>query len=413
MKKTIQRKYAQLLVRTGVNIQKGQALVVRAETEVYPFVELLVDEAYKAGASDVRVEWSNQTLSKLAYRHQTLRSLSEVHPWQEARWKEDAETLPAMIRLCSEDPDGMRGVNQEKFKKVQQRRYPVYKPYREQMENRYQWLVAAVPGKAWAKKLFPDLRTSAAVERLWEAILETCLVTEDKDAIAAWEEKNRQMAERCAILNRYRFDYLEYHNSLGTDFRCSLLPQSLWCAGGEETLGGVFFNPNMPTEEVFTTPCKGKCEGRLVASKPLSYHGSLIEDFYIEYKDGKAVNWDAKTGKAVLDGILQSDEGALMLGELALVPVGSPIDRQNILYYETLFDENASCHIAIGAGYTNCIEGFADMTKEQLCDMGVNESQVHVDFMIGTPDLTVTGWKDGKATPIFVNGTWADLSAND
>lgn len=411
MKKTMQRKYANLLVRTGVNIQKGQSLVVRAETEIYPFVELLVDEAYKAGASDVRVEWNNQTLGKLAYRHQTLTSLSKVHPWQEARWKEDAETLPAMIRLCSEDPDGMRGINQEKFKKVQQRRYPVYKPYREQMENRYQWLVAAVPGKAWAKKLFPDLRTSLAVERLWDAILEACLVTEDNDAIAAWEEKNRQMAKRCELLNRCRFDYLEYKNALGTDFRCSLLPRSLWCAGGEETLNGVFFNPNMPTEEVFTTPCKGKCEGRLVASKPLSYQGSLIEGFYIDYKDGKAVNWDAKTGKATLDGILQSDEGSLMLGELALVPVGSPIDRQNLLYYETLFDENASCHIAIGAGYTNCIEGFADMTKQQLCDMGVNESQVHVDFMIGTPDLTVTGWKDGKATPIFVNGTWADQFA--
>lgn len=407
MNKTMQRKYARLLVRAGVNVQKGQTLIVRAQTESYPFVELLADEAYKAGAGDVQIEWSNQTLNRLNYRHRTLTALSEVHPWQEAKMKEEAERLPAAIRLYSEDPDGLRGVNQEKLKKVRQKRYPVLRPYQEQMENKYQWLVAAVPGKAWAKKMFPSLRTSAAVEKLWEAILEACLVTGDNDPIAAWEEKDRQMEEKCRTLNAYRFDYLEYKNSIGTDFRCYLMPRSLWCAGGEKTLSGVFFNPNMPTEEVFTTPMKGKCEGRLVASMPLSYQGVMIEDFYIDYKDGKAVAWDARVGKEALDGILQSDEGAKMLGELALVPVNSPISRQGLLYYCTLFDENASCHVAVGRGYTNCVEGFEEMTREQLSEMGVNDSQVHVDFMIGTPDLTVTGWKDGKATPIFVNGDWA------
>lgn len=407
MNKTMQRKYARLLVRAGVNIQKGQTLIVRAQTESYPFIEILADEAYKAGAGDVQIEWSNQTLGRLNYRHRTMTALSEVHPWEEAKMKEEAERLPAAIRLYSEDPDGLRGINQEKLKKVRQKRYPILRPYQEQMENKYQWLVAAIPGKAWAKKMFPGLRTSAAVEKLWEAIFEACLVTKDNDPIAAWEEKDRLMEEKCRVLNAYRFDYLEYKNGLGTDFRCHLTPRSLWCAGGERTLSGVFFNPNMPTEEVFTTPMKGKCEGRLVASKPLSYQGVLIEDFYIDYKDGKAVAWDARVGKEALDGILQSDAGALMLGELALVPVDSPISRQGLLYYCTLFDENASCHVAIGRGYTNCIEGFEDMTREELLEMGVNDSQVHVDFMVGTPDLTITGWKDGKATPIFVNGDWA------
>lgn len=407
MNKTMQRKYARLLVRAGVNVQKGQTLIVRAQTESYPFVELLADEAYKAGAGDVQIEWSNQTLNRLDYRHRTLKSLSEVHPWQEAKMKEEAERLPAAIRLYSEDPDGLRGINQEKLKKVRQKRYPILRPYQEQMENNYQWLVAAVPGKAWAKKMFPELRASAAVEKLWEAIFEACLVTRDNDPIAAWEEKDRLMEERCRVLNAYRFDYLEYKNSLGTDFRCHLMPGSLWCAGGEKTLSGVFFNPNMPTEEVFTTPRKGKCEGRLVASMPLSYQGVLIEDFYIDYQDGKAVAWDARIGKQALDGILQSDEGAKMLGELALVPVNSPISKQGLLYYCTLFDENASCHVAIGRGYTNCVEGFESLSREELSEMGVNDSQVHVDFMVGTPDLTVTGWKDGKPTPIFVNGDWA------
>ncbi len=407
MNRTMQRKYARLLVRAGVHVQKGQTLLVRAQTEIYPFVELLADEAYKAGAGDVQVEWGNQTLSRLEYRHRTLTALSDVRPWQEAKLKEQAETLPAAIRLYSEDPDGLRGVNQEKLKKVRQKRYPILKPYQEQMENRYQWLVAAVPGKAWAQKMFPGVRASVAVERLWQAIFETCLVTKDNDPVAAWEEKDRLLEEKCRVLNAYRFDSLEYRNSLGTDFRCRLMPQSLWCAGGERTLGGVFFHPNMPTEEVFTTPMKGHCDGRLVASKPLSYQGTLIEDFYIDYRDGKAVAWDARVGRQALDSILQSDEGSLMLGELALVPFDSPISRQNLLYYCTLFDENASCHAAIGRGYTNCVEGFENMSKEQLRDLGVNDSQVHVDFMIGTPDLTVTGWKDGKATVIFRNGAWA------
>lgn len=407
MKKTILRKYAKLLVRSGVNIQKGQALIVRAENEIYPFVEILVEEAYRAGASDVRVDWRNQTLTKLAYRHCSLRTLADVPTWLEERMKEQVEKLPALISLVSDDPNGMRGMNMKKLMKVQQKRYQVFKPYYDQLDNRYQWLVAAVPGKAWAKAVFPELRPAAAVEKLWACILEACMVTEDNDPIAAWEEKDRQMEAKCAMLNRYRFDTLEYKNSLGTDFRCALMPQSLWCGGGDKTLSGIYFNANMPTEEVFTTPWKGKCDGKLVASMPLSYQGTLIKDFWIRYEDGKAVEWDAGSGKEVLDSIMRLDEGALMLGELALVPVDSPISNQHMLYYETLFDENASCHVAIGEGYTACVEGFADMTLEQLHELGVNESQEHVDFMIGTPDLTVIGWKDGKPTTIFENGNWA------
>ena len=406
MKKSLQRKYARLLVKTGVNIQKGQTLVVRADTEVYPFVEILADEAYKAGAGNVVIEWSDQKLTRLEYRYRSVKALSTIEDWEKSKLAHDAKTLPATMRLYAADPDGLKGINADKMRKVRGNRFPVLKPFREEMENRYQWLVAAVPGKKWAQKMFPGERTNAAVEKLWNAIFETCMVTEDNDPIALWAEKNRTMAEKCKLLNDYRFDYLEYKNSLGTDFRCTLMPKSNWCAGGETTLGGVYFNPNMPTEEVFTTPMKGKCDGRLVASMPLSYQGSLIDGFYIDYKDGKAVNWDARVGKATLDSILNSDDGARMLGELALVPYDSPISNQKLLYYCTLFDENASCHVAIGHGYTSCVDGFESLTNDEMHEMGVNDSQVHVDFMIGTPDLSVTGWKDGKPTKLFENGNW-------
>ena len=406
MKKSMQHKYARLLVRKGVNIRKGQTLIVRADTEVYPFVEILADEAYKAGAGNVVIEWSNQVLTRLEYRHRSVTALSKIPDWEKSKMAYDAETLPATMRLYSADPDGLKGLNADKLRKVRGKRFPILKPFREQMENRYQWLVAAVPGKAWAKKMFPGERTSVAVEKLWNAIFETCLVTEDNDPLAAWDEKNRLMAEKCKTLNAYHFDYLEYKNSLGTDFRCYLMPESVWCAGGETTLGGVFFNPNLPTEEVFTTPKKGMCEGRLVASMPLSYQGSLIDKFYIDYKDGKAVHWDAEKGKEILDSILNADEGAKMLGELALVPYDSPISNQNLLYYCTLFDENASCHAAIGHGYTVCVEGYENRTKQEMTDLGVNDSQVHVDFMIGTADLSITGYKDGKKVELFRDGNW-------
>ncbi len=406
MRLSRERKYARLLVRRGINLQKGQRVVIRATTEIYPFVEKLVREAYLAGAKSVEVDWSNQAITKYAYRYRSVTNLAEIPEWAIAKQKYRSEELPAMISLTSADPDGLKGMSPDKMRRVRMKTYTIMKPFIDAMENKYQWLVAAVPGKKWAKKMFPDETPAAAVKKLWECIFETCLVTKDNDPLAEWDRKNAEMAKRCELMNSYRFDYLEYKNSIGTNFKCWLMPLSNWCAGGESTLGGVYFNPNMPTEEVFTSPMKGKCEGRLVASMPLSFSGNLIEDFYIDFEDGKAVFWDARKGKSVLDSILNSDEGSKMLGELALVPYDSPISNQKILYYNTLFDENARCHVAIGRGFTNCVEGFENMTQEQLKDMGVNDSQLHVDFMIGTDDLSITGYKDGKAVPIFRDGNW-------
>ncbi len=408
MKKSLQRKYAKLLIKQGVNIQKGQQLNIRADIEAAEFVAILAEEAYRAGAGKVRVDWSSMELTKLSYRHRTIKSLCDIPAWEIEKAKLDSEILPAQIRLICEDPDGLAKVNQEKVSRATIAANKVLKPYRDAMDNKNQWLVCAIPGKAWAKKVFPKDRTSVAVEKLWKAILSTVMCDEETDCIAAWDNKNKTFREKCDWLNKQQFDYLHYKSSNGTDFKCELMKESVWCGGGEYTLGGVYYNPNMPTEEIFTTPMKGKCNGRLVSSMPLSSRGTLIENFYIDFENGKAVSWHAEKGGEALGKLISTDEGSCMLGELALVPTDSPISQSGLLYYNTLFDENASCHVALGSGYTGCVKGFENMSFDELCQLGVNDSMIHVDFMIGTEDMCITGYKDGKATPIFVNGKWAE-----
>lgn len=407
MNKTVLRKYARLTVRTGANVQKGQDVVVRISVDQAEFCKYIVDEAYKAGARKVTVEWGYQPLRVLDYRHQSVKTLSEVTEWEKKKLEHRTELLPAMIHVESDSPDGMKAVNPSKMQTAMRKRMPIIKPYRDAMESKYQWTIVAVPSKEWAKKVFPQDSAANAVKKLWDAILETVHVTDDNDPMEAWKQHNNDFAARSAWLNEKKFDYLTYKSSNGTDFRCDLIPQGLWCGGGETTLGGVYFNPNMPTEEIFTSPKAGACSGKLVSTKPLSYMGSLINDFWIEFKDGKAVNWDAATGKELLDKMITMDETAGMLGELALVPQSSPINRQGILYYNTLFDENASCHVALGHGFNECVEGHENLTNEQIRELGVNDSHIHVDFMIGAPDLQITGYKDGVATKIFENGEWA------
>lgn len=407
MKKSLKRKYAKLLVKKGVNIQKGQQLNILADVEAADFVSLLVEEAYRLGAKLVRVDWSSSELRKLDYRHRSRRSLCEIPSWQVEKAKNDSEILPARIRLLCEDPDAFAKSNQEKVSASAIASAKALKPYMDAMENKHQWLVAAIPGKKWAKKMFPNEKVSVALEKLWDAILKTVLCDEESDCFAAWDKKNNDFRQKCEWLNSQRFDYLHYKSENGTDFKCELMKESVWCGGGEYTLSGVYFNPNMPTEEIFTTPMKGKCEGRLVSTMPLSARGTLIENFFIDFKDGKAVSWGAEKGEEALGKLITTDEGSCQLGELALVPTDSPIAKSGLLYYNTLFDENASCHVALGMGYTSCFEGFENKTLEEMQEKGVNDSLIHVDFMIGADDLCITGYKDGKATPIFVNGKWA------
>lgn len=408
MKRSTIKKYAKLIVRIGANVQKGQSVVVSCSVDQADFCALVVDECYKAGAKYVTVNWSYDKVTRLHYRNESLRTLSNVLKWQEEKMKWMADELPCRIHIVSEDPDGLKGVDPTKMQKVQVSRYKVTKPYSDAMESRHQWTIAAVPSEAWAKKVFPNLRKSQAVEKLWQAILESVYVTDDNDPIEVWNKVNADFISRCEQLNKDRFEYLQYKSSNGTDFKVWLMPQSKWCGGGEYDLNGHYFNPNMPTIEVFTTPMKGKAEGRLVSTKPLSFRGQLIENFSFDFKDGKVVNCEAEKGKEILEKMITADEGASMIGEVALVPQDSPISNQNILYYETLFDENASCHIALGRGYNECVEGYDKMSAEELKELGVNESMIHVDFMVGAPDLSIIGHTfDGRDIEVFKNGNFA------
>lgn len=406
MKKTTLRSYAKLIAVSGVNIQKGQDVVIQCELDQPEFVKMLVEECYRAGARKVRVDWSYQPLQKLHVRHQTLTTLGTVEDWEETRLAREAETLPCRIYLISEDPDGLKGINQEKMAKARQKRYPVVKPYRDKMENRYQWCIAAVPGASWAKKLFPELPKGRAVEKLWEAILATSRVTDDP--IAAWQAHNRDLHDRCAHLNALGIEKLVYRGDNGTDLTVGMIPDGVFKGGGDVSLQGIFFNPNIPTEECFISPMRGVAEGIVYATKPLSYQGQLIEDFSVRFEQGKAVEVHAAKNEALLKQMIAMDEGAAYLGECALVPVDSPISESGLLFYETLFDENAACHLALGEGFADTIRDFEKYTLDECRKKGINESMIHVDFMIGYEGLDIDAvTRDGKTVPIFRRGTWA------
>lgn len=408
MKKTILRKYARLAVRKGVNLKKGQGCAIYAQVEQHEFAEMVAEEAYRAGAKWVQVFWQDQAVRKLDLRHQTVTQLSRVEEWEKVQQQMFVDQLPARIHISSEDPDGLKGVSVPKMQKAQAARSTVLRPYRKAIDNKHQWTIIAVPSKKWAKKVFPGERASAAVEKLWQAILNAVRVTEDNDPEAAWDQHNATLQEKSGKLNALDLDYLHYTAPNGTDFKCWLIPGAKWEGGGATILDGTFYNPNMPTEEVFTSPLKGKCEGTLVSTMPLSYQGNLIDQFSITFENGRAVSCKAQQGQELLEKMLHMDEGASMLGELALVPHDSPVSNTGILFYNTLFDENAACHVALGFGFPECVEDFESMTDQELQEKGVNDSIIHVDFMIGSKDLDITGYtRDGKAVQIFKNGNWA------
>ena len=406
MKQTILRSYARLIARVGVNIQKGQDVNITCDLDQPKFVELLVDECYKAGARKVKVEFNYQPLAKLHFRHCSVTTLSKIEKWEIARMEHNVETLPCQIYLVSSDPDGLRGINQEKMAKVNRNRFPIVKPYRDQMDNKYQWCIAAVPGAAWAKKLFPELPKGRAMEKLWEAILFTSRVTEDP--VAAWEAHDKDLHQRCAYLNSLGIAELHYKGDNGTDFTVGMIPEAQFMGGGDKSLQGIFFNPNIPTEECFISPMRGKAEGIVYATKPLSYQGQLIENFSLRFENGKAVEAHAEKNEELLKKMITMDDGAGYLGECALVPVDSPISESGLLFFNTLFDENAACHLAVGRGFADTIKDYENKTLEECRALGINDSMIHVDFMIGYEGLDIDAvTRDGKNVPIFRKGRWA------
>lgn len=407
MQKTKLRAYAKLIAQKGANVQKGQVVWITAALDQPEFVETLVKECYALGAKRVTVDWQHLPLTVLDSKNISLKELSAVEEWQKQKMQYQTDNLPVRIYLDSDDPDGLDKADQEKMAKARMAQYPIKKPYIDAIENKYQWCIASVPSKAWAKKVFPNEKTAKAVEKLWEAILTTSRA--EGDPIANWTQHNSVLHNKCKILNSLNLRSLHYTSAQGTDLTVELLPQADFLAGSETTLGkNIEFNPNIPSEEVFTTPKAGAAEGIVYSTKPLSYQGVLIENFSFEFKNGKVVKVHAEKNQAQLEQMVAMDDGAKMLGECALVPQDSPIAESNILFYNTLFDENASCHLALGRGFSNCIKDYEKYSQDDFDKMGVNNSMIHVDFMIGSDSLDIVGTTaEGKQVQIFKDGRWA------
>ncbi len=408
MDKSILRGYAELIIKVGINLKEGQEVVIRADLDQPEFVKDLVEIAYMEGAKRVEVEWNYQPLDKIHINNRSNEVLETIEDWEIKKAEHRRDSLPAMVYILSEDPDGMTGVDREKYSLRTRARYQKLKDIQDAMENKYQWCIAAVPGEKWAKKMFPDMPINGAIECLWDAILSTS--RSKSNPIENWEKHNKDLKQKCDKLNSLNLKSLEYKSKNGTDFKVGLMPEAQFLGGGEFTLSGNFFNPNIPSEEVFTTPKRGEAEGIVYSSRPLCYRGEIIDEFFIEFREGRAVRSGAKKGKKLLETLINMDEGSHYLGECALVPFDSPIRNSGLLFYNTLFDENAACHLALGEGFSNCIKDYDKYTLEECRKMGVNESMVHEDFMIGTADLSIVGeTESGEKIEIFKDGNWSDV----
>ncbi len=400
--------YADLAVRSGVNIQKDQILVLQCPVEYAEFARMISINAFKAGAKDVVLVWKDEKSARIRYDYAALEVFESVPEWRAALYNGYSKQGAAFLNVLAEDPEIFKGVSSDKLLAGVKASERDLKDYRDCFDkSELQWNLVAVPNEAWAKKVFPDLAVEKAIEKLWDAIFKAVRIG-NGDPVELWTQHGDNLSKKSDILNEKQFNKLIYKNSLGTDFTVGMPKNHIWAGGGEKNTKGVFFFPNMPTEEVFTAPDCRYAEGKVVSSMPLSYQGTLITDFSLTFKDGKVIDFSAKEGYEALERLLNTDEGSRRLGEVALVPYDSAISNMNILFYNTLFDENASCHFAFGRCYPNTIKGGELLSKEALLELGGNYSMNHVDFMVGTSDLSIIGVEEnGKETIIFKNGNWA------
>ncbi|QEN03710.1 aminopeptidase [Thiospirochaeta perfilievii] len=404
-----EEKYAELLVNIGVNIQKNQTLVINCPVECAHFARVVTIKAYEAGAREVLVNWNDEKLTKIRYNMANDEVFDEVYDWETNFFNTTADMDAAYLRISASDPQIMKDVDPKKISRQNKVKTNALKYYRSKlMSNQNVWCVASIPTIPWAKKVFPGCKNNQeAVNKLWDAIFKAVRVDLD-DPIKAWEEHQHRLREKLNFMNSNSFKYLKYKNSIGTDVTVELVQNHIWAGGGEESSKGQYFIANMPTEEIFTMPKLDGVNGKIVSSIPLNYNGNLIEDFSFTFKDGTVVDFDAKKGYDVLKELLDTDNGAKRLGEVALVPYDSPISNQKILFFNTLFDENASCHFALGKAYPINIKGGTTMSPSELQSAGGNDSLVHVDFMVGTDDLEIIGIKEnGDKVPVFKNGNFA------
>lgn len=408
MDKNLLKKYAMLAVNTGVNIKKDNILVITSPIETAEFARLIAKEAYNFGAKEVIVHYSDQQLTKIKLENSSLETISDYPSWMAEGYNYYARQGACFISIAANDPDGLKGVSVEKIGESQKARTTALKEYYDNsMSNKCRWCVLSVPTLSWAKKVFPNLSDEKALESLWDVIFKTVRV-DTKDPIKAWENHNAYLEEKIKFMNENNFKSVHLKSSNGTDLNIELPEGHIWAGGSEEDVKGIPFNANMPTEEIFTLPKKTGVNGIVYSSKPLSYGGNLIDNFSITFKDGRAIDFTAETGYDILKQMLESDEGAKYLGEVAFVPYNSPISNSKLIFFNTLFDENAACHLAFGRAYESCIKNADKYSEEELEKMGVNNSVIHVDFMIGTSDLEITGInKNGETIKIFSNGNWA------
>ena len=361
------RKYAQLAVVMGANVQKGQLLVITADVRDHEFVSLCVEEAYKAGAGQVSVEWGSEHDTKWSYEYMTKEALSDIPQWMYDK-KEYAQNKGCCyLHIESSTPGLLKDIDSEKILARQMAASKKFLPLQSYtMNNEGQWSIVALSSPGWAKKVFPEMEEAEAMKALWEAILMSVRVSEDNDPIAEWDKHNKDILRYSKQLNEYDLKALHFTNSLGTDLTVELVENHIWAGGCEEAANGAIFNPNMPTEEIFCMPYKYGVNGKVVATKPLSYQGKLIDGFSMTFKDGKVVEYSAKKEEEALKNLVEYDEGSCYLGEVALISYDSPINNTGILFYNTLFDENASCHLALGRAYPMNVAGGTEMSEEEL-----------------------------------------------
>ena len=403
------REYAKLVIEVGLNIQKGQTLIISSPVECAHFARLCAGAAYDAGCREVIMNWSDDELARMKYLRAESSVFDDAPEWREKFFTHYAEMGAGYLAIAASDPETLKGVDPDRLVRAQKSGSILRKVFdRLQMSNGFPWCIASVPIPSWAKTVFPDLPEDEAMAKLWDAIFETVRIKGDNTAVAAWHQHLDTLGRRKKLLNEYHFKYLHYTNSLGTDLTIQLPEDHLWAAGNSVMKNGVEFVANMPTEEIFTAPLKTGINGVVYSALPLVNDGNIIDKFHFVIREGKIVEAHAEKGEEFLKAAISVDEGASYFGEVALVPYDSPISNQKILYYNTLFDENASCHLAFGEAYPECIRGGETMTKEELKAHGLNDSVTHVDFMVGTADLSITGMThDGKEVPIFRDGNFA------
>lgn len=404
---TLQERYADLVLKKGVNIQKNQALVINAPIEGVEFVRLVAKKAYDLGAKNVHINWADDELTFLKYKHASDEVIENVPGWKVDMQEGFAEDGAAFLSIHATDPDLLKDIDPQRIAAANKAAGVALRKFREYtMNDIVTWSVISIPTRAWAQKIYPEKTADEAVSALWDTIYKMVRV-DGEDPIEVWNKHNQRLENAFITLNDKQYTKLHL-KAPGTDLEVGLPKGHIWHGGAAVSASDIIFNPNMPTEEVYTSPHKYHVNGTVSSTKPLNYGGQLIDEFQLTFKEGKVVDFQAKSGEEALKNLLDADEGARRLGEMALVPDASPISQSGLIFYNTLFDENASCHIALGKAYPTTVENGEDMSEEELDKNGINDSMVHVDFMIGSDKIDIDGIKaDGTAEAVFRNGAWA------